>query len=544
MSEEVTVYVVDDEQPVLEGVKRVLEDNGNPYRLAGSALNGSKALEQIPVIQPDIILMDINMPGINGLEVIRQLNSAGVQAVSILITAYERFDIAREAFGLGIYSYLLKPVTPQKLIAALDEARPEVDGRKSRHRSLLQAREDLLESRKLMEWSFVNQLTQGILSHPMIEEFMERLGISPDTKFVPVLLIFQEHSSRNAHDLIVQLGYQLPLVSGSLIHQRQLWTLIRGEHSVASVKNALTKAGNRLSSPVPPPAPVPLASSAPLASSGRPEPQDAGSGILCNVYPAALLSDIPAVIADTASSSGFNLGSRTDVDESEARSRQLQTQGCSGSELAVALERLLIRGGIYEARDLLFSDPCFRSSAEDPGGRSGDLATAYLFVQRILALLYSREEAEVTDSWLSSGPALVPRDMSGLDKGVVEEFQRLARVYSRKMDSNPLIRQVLLYIDENFHRQFSLEEAAQYCNVSPQHLSRSFSAHMGISFVDYLTQMRVQEGIRLMQQGKQNISEVARLCGYSDPNYFSRIFKKVHGITPTAFIQSLQGESQ
>ncbi|AHC15742.1 response regulator transcription factor [Salinispira pacifica] len=538
MSETVKVFIVDDEQPVLEGVQRVLEDNSGPYRLVGSALNGSTALDQIPGVKPDIILMDINMPGINGLEVIRQLNAAGVQAVSILITAYERFDIAREAFGLGIFSYLLKPVTPQKLITALDEARTEVVKRQSHHRSVLQAREDLQESRKLMEWSFVNQLTRGMLSDDMIEEFLPRLGIDAGTRFVPLLLDFPEAFSGNAHELITQLGYQLPLLSGSLIHRRRLWTLIKGEHSTASVRNALKKAEQR------------------LTVSPFQAPGDAARGISCSVYPAADAFHIPELLAESSRTAVFSItqgegqAGNTEVGTAaktvagkDASSGDTRSRQWAAGELAVALERLLIRGAVYDARDLIFSSPYTGVSQRCLSAGSEDVERAFIFLQRILALLYSREETEVTDAWLGTEIEDIPGDVAALDDAVIREFRRIARMYSRKMDSNPLIRQVLLYIDENFQRQFSLEEAALHCNVSPQHLSRSFSSHMGISFVDYLTQMRVQEGIRLMKQGKQNISEVARLCGYSDPNYFSRIFKKVHGSTPSAFIQSLQGET-
>ncbi|MEI6389013.1 MAG: response regulator, partial [Spirochaetota bacterium] len=110
------VMVVDDERPVVEGIVLMVQrDLGEEFAVVGSASSGREALERFGDLAPDIVLMDVSMPGISGLEAIRELRRRSSNAAFILVTAYERFDIAREAVELGLGGYLLKPVSRETL---------------------------------------------------------------------------------------------------------------------------------------------------------------------------------------------------------------------------------------------------------------------------------------------------------------------------------------------------------------------------------------------------------------------------------------------
>jgi len=91
------ILVVDDEKPVIEGISHIVRrDLAREFEVVGSASSGRVAIEKAAVLSPDLVLMDVRMPGISGMDAIREMRKRGSTAYVILITAYERFDIARD----------------------------------------------------------------------------------------------------------------------------------------------------------------------------------------------------------------------------------------------------------------------------------------------------------------------------------------------------------------------------------------------------------------------------------------------------------------
>ena len=115
------VLIVDDEQPVLDGLQHLIERHFTELAVCGRARSGNQAIEQALALQPDLILMDVNMPGISGLDAIREIHGNLPQAQFLLVTAYERFDIAKEAFHLGVSDYVQKPINKDKFLETLEK---------------------------------------------------------------------------------------------------------------------------------------------------------------------------------------------------------------------------------------------------------------------------------------------------------------------------------------------------------------------------------------------------------------------------------------
>ena len=117
------VLIVDDEEPVLDSYAFLLESAGSDFALAGKARTGYEAIKAIHELKPDVVFMDINMPGMDGIAVIAEVHDSVPGTVFILSTAYERFDLAQRAMPLGIFSYLVKPVSKKTFLATLDSVR-------------------------------------------------------------------------------------------------------------------------------------------------------------------------------------------------------------------------------------------------------------------------------------------------------------------------------------------------------------------------------------------------------------------------------------
>ena len=100
---------------------------------------------------------------------------------------------------------------------------------------------------------------------------------------------------------------------------------------------------------------------------------------------------------------------------------------------------------------------------------------------------------------------------------------------------NQAVREVLRYIDENLQKNISLESMSKHMKVSPSTLGRILRASLGKSFVEVLTEKRIHKAISLIQSGEYSMKEICFMVGYTDPNYFSRVFKRVTGENPSAY---------
>ena len=175
----IRILVVDDEKPVIEGISHIVRrDLSAEFAIVGSAYSGREAIEKAATLSPDLILMDVRMPGISGLDAIREIRQRGLPSAFVLITAYERFDIARDAVELGVLDYLLKPVSKDTLALSLRSAasfiekKGEIEHREIEHRE----REEGMRA-------FVGAaLLQGIMLGerwvPAIESYLAALEIT------------------------------------------------------------------------------------------------------------------------------------------------------------------------------------------------------------------------------------------------------------------------------------------------------------------------------------------------------------------------------
>jgi len=114
------LLIADDEYLVIDSLKYMVERFGRDVEVVGTAKSGREAIEKAMELKPDIVFMDIHMPGIDGIEAIKQIKAINSDIVFVIITAYEYFNYAKEAINLGVYDYLLKPINRGKVIEALD----------------------------------------------------------------------------------------------------------------------------------------------------------------------------------------------------------------------------------------------------------------------------------------------------------------------------------------------------------------------------------------------------------------------------------------
>ena len=513
------VMVVDDERPVVEGITLMVDrDLGEEFAVVGSASSGREALERSGELAPDIVLMDVSMPGISGLEAVRELRRRGSTAAFILVTAYERFDIAREAVELGLLDYLLKPVSREALAAALREAAlwldklRENEAREVRHR---EREESLLV---FAEVALLHGILLGEGRGPKREAALRALGVA-ETWAMAVAVAFtptslaktaREEETAELHARFKEaLRYRSRALVGPPVSNTSLVllpcrdagdaTARRGEFREALTRGLGTElARGRLR--------LGFGSARPIA-----EATTSWSEALADLASSNADLDRPRAAAEGLA--------RFEDDEELLRSL------VEGDEAGATLALAALLGA-----DVGLGDDGPLVSATTAGRISSIFGAAYRTLAR-RGHLDPREATTLLDL----------RDLCGAeDSGTLAlaaraRLARLKEATAREPRHSPTVARTIAWIKDQYKRPIGLEAAADAIGVSPHHLSRLLVEETGRGFSDLLIEYRIERAKELLAEPGASVKEVSMSSGYPDPNYFSRLFKKVTGLTPTAW---------
>ncbi|WP_369403477.1 response regulator [Gracilibacillus boraciitolerans] len=183
------VLIVDDEKVERDGLEKILQSYFSNM-IIQQAQNGRTALQMVKTFQPELILMDIKMPGMSGIEVIRQIKSEHAGIKFIMMTAYAEFDYARSALKLGVVDYLVKPSSVQEIITTVERILVQITKENKKQELEKQQEHTLQKAMSLFETDVVTQLLFDHVHDVHIEELMEILDMhGTQEKFVISLIL-------------------------------------------------------------------------------------------------------------------------------------------------------------------------------------------------------------------------------------------------------------------------------------------------------------------------------------------------------------------
>jgi two-component system response regulator YesN len=449
------------------------------------------------------------------MDAIREMRKRGSTAYVILITAYERFDIAREAVELGVLDYLLKPVSKDALAQSLRAAAQLIERKGELERREIEHREKEEGMRSFAEAAFMQSLMLGERAAAEAQRYKAALGLSEPLALVaaasfapPPGALDPEAEAGAAYEALRgTLRYKTRAIAGPRVAGMcVLFLPIRDEKEGSSSADELRR---------------------------------------------AIVSSHAAELSRGRLRLGF--GSVRPFDEaavswSEALADLLKLPGSGPAEGKV---RPSLQDESY-ADDEAFLESLYQSSPE----------RAALPLERIMeplrklplvpsadryrvAVLFGQALRELRRRDVLSGPvaaaAMDLEDISAasggaaLDLAVRSRFSVLAAACARAAARTTPVAAAVAAIKENFGRPLTLESIADELDVSPGKLSRLFVDETGKGFSDFLIEYRIEKAKEMLLLPGAAIKQVSMACGYPDPNYFSRLFKKVAGMTPSAF---------
>lgn len=529
----IKVFLCEDEFVVREGIKKNIDWAGNGYEFIGEASDGELALPLIRKLEPDIVITDIKMPFMDGLELSRIIRKELPFIEIVILSGYEEFDYAKQAISIGVAQYLTKPISGDDLLRELDLLRDKIIKSKEERALKEQFRKEMEENDRRERSELFKSLVSGDSSVPELLEKAQKLGMDLSAMWYNIILLFikSEHheieeyskSSVTVDERINEIAYEMGCISFDRdLEGRAILIMGDSEEKITDTQNdmiakietvladyghvrycgGIGKAVNRLSR---------------LNESF----EDAGCALANRFF---------------VTGSGFYRANRhtgedrmTDAsfDMSNIDARRIDKNNVT---------KFLKLGNLDEI-------PFYVE--EFVGSVGSDAFNSYIFRQYIAMDVFFAVSAfveelpprkktdaitEVTKDSLENVES-VKEYISGIIESAIRCRDSIAS--NRYME---IVDEAVKYIEENFaDEDLSLNQLASHVNVSPNHLSTIFSQQTGHTFIKYLTEYRMNKAKELLKCTSMRSSEISEAVGYKDPHYFSYMFKKTVGMTPTNY---------
>lgn len=173
----IKVFLVEDEKIIRKSIKNNVKWEENGFEFAGEAPDGEMALPMIEKLHPDIVITDIKMPFMDGLELSDILKKKMPKIQIIILSGYGEFDYAKEAIKIGVTDYLTKPVTGEQLLEALNKVKQKLDKKKRQEEDIKKLQKNIKTQMKNMRYQFFGNLIRGKISVSKLMEQGNELGI-------------------------------------------------------------------------------------------------------------------------------------------------------------------------------------------------------------------------------------------------------------------------------------------------------------------------------------------------------------------------------
>ena len=523
------LLIADDEYLVIDSLKYIVERFVQGVEVIGTAKSGREAIEKAIELKPDIVFMDIHMPGIDGIEAIKQIKAAGNDVVFVIVTAFEYFNYAKEAINLGVHNYLLKPINRGKVVETLEGICTEIASKREAVQREMQLKEKMNKVIPHLEGQFIySQLFDGNAVKDL-EFYEEVFGMRISYGYVMMAIVEDvENQEAIGNSLDRQKFYDIfshelkhlckCLIGPPFLDKVSAYIPVDEGLDTYGVRNSAIDIAERLVEKINRNVDIRY-----RIGIGRCYSIHNFSKSINEANMAASIKseDITAHFEDI-----MTIGSSIDMypeGHEKELIRKLLTVDTEGAEDAFESIFLWLTMNYKEDTDRIKSriiELFFQIKRSVPYYSEDESLMGGGFLNSILKIQELRELKVVCSKHL---------------KQIISDMRDM-----RESEINSLSMKVKKYIMENFHRDISMDDAAKETNLSYHYFSKFFKDSMGKSFVEYLTELRVDKSRELLRETNDSIKEICYKIGYSDPNYYCKIFKKVTGMTPTEFRENQQ----
>jgi len=525
------VIIVDDEAVVRIGLKNTINWNEHGFELIGDYANGREAWDAVELDRPELVISDISMPFMDGLELAGLISAQFPYIKMIILTGYDEFEYAQQAIRLKISDFILKPITAQEIRQLLDRIKAEMDEEKQRREDLGRLNNQLEHSLPLLKERFLERLVAVGLGKGEIAERFAYFNLPPISPLYLVMVVdiddFGDRElSSYEHDVEFLRFAAYDIFNETLDREHVLTFRTREERMVAIIfghdsESLLYEQGFSLAEEVRYHIEKYLKFTVTI-----------GIGRTCTLAEQLPLSYKSALsVLDYR----FLLGKNrvlSIIDIEGKPSGYMPLSHDLDRKLAAAVKT----GAIQEAYQLIEQGVAELKTSLVP------VEACMLQMQKVvLSLMNSVQELAVREQESPFEQQMKLMNVfkfKTLDEVEIWLKDMVSSVISTIADNrnyltNMQIHRAVEYIDTNYaNEKMSLQDLCRHVLMSSSYFSLVFKQHTGETFIEYLTGVRVAKAKELLHNSAMKLYEIAEQVGYKDPNYFSILFKKHTGITP------------
>ncbi|SDX95860.1 two-component system, response regulator YesN [Evansella caseinilytica] len=509
----VKLLIVDDEEIERRSMELILA-KAFPDLAIREAKNGKVAVELARSFKPDLILMDIKMPGMNGLDAVEQIKKDGSTAKFIMVTAYDTFDYAKQAIKLGAKDYILKPSKVSEMITTVGHVIEQINAEKAAHAEQRKQKLHFQKSKRVIETDMVTQLLFDHVHDVHIDMLMDMLDIKSIGQMF-VLVVLLPEGLENQYPAIVDRVKQEGNVWVGALYGRQFPVIVFRDEA----KTYRSQAG------------AIIRNSLKAMERNMEQGWFVGIGDVYDSIDDIKKSYHQAVIAlmDTARPMKYRFYADVPVGDNQC-DRQLDKYRTKAFFDQVRL-------GEWDkiTQKLTMLIQCYEKEAAPLQKAQQRILEMVWMIARIL------DEMNVQMEWkhieLHSRTYRQFVEEITLFLGRVKA-KYIAYYHDLEVDS---MQQVKQYIIAHSNEDISLDLLADQVGLSPIYISKMFKEKLGINYIDFLTECRIEKAKALLADPEKSIKEITFDSGYHDPNYFSKVFKRLTGVSPKAYREKILG---
>ena len=526
-----SVLLVDDEEEVFQVIMKKLDWESMGFRIAGYARNGVEALEMAEELQIDVVMTDIKMPYMDGLTFCKKLKELYPKTKIIIFSGFDEFDYAREAIKVEAEEYILKPINSNELREIFERIKINLDKELDEKRNIDKLREYYMESLPMLQENFFISLMDGRISKDQIEKYAADYQVDLEG---PCYIVTILHISAMAPDGESEgMDPFLMTIAVKKLVEEQLFnvwdskifiylgdilviTQLQDEDSAARFTDMMDK----------------LCRMAKRICNAR---VTAGIGHLCNQ-----LSQLPMSYQGAKNAVSYRVlyGNTRAINIAEIDPQE---------NVDIPWEEPYIQKIFREIK--MGEEGPLRNAVEE---FAAQMAVSKMSLQKYRLLLMEL----VTEIFRFIGNNHInPDDIFGEDIDIYNQVLQLESTQAlrewleencmkmqrqvlceRQDTTKSFVTKAIEYVKEHYGDQdLSIEIICSYLSVSAAYFSTVFKKETGKTFINYLTDYRMDKALELLLEKGEKTYIIAEKVGYSDPNYFSYAFKKQFGRSPSKY---------
>lgn len=527
------IFLVEDEFVVREGIKNNIDWEAHGYEFSGEASDGELAFPMIQKIKPDIVITDIRMPFMDGLALSRLIKKELPLTEIIVLTGYEEFEYAKEGINIGIARYLSKPVNGEELLKEVDAIAAKIEEKQKEREIGEKYKKEMEENVQKDRRELFGYLVTGSKSVSELLEIAKDMDLDISAIWYNIILIkiqSMDHTQEEYSNNLVEIEEDLKSLNQGTylldfdrnLEGKALLFKADSEEELHKLQNDyIEKIKEKL-------------------ENYKQIRYFGGIG-----HPVNRLGELP--LSFEKASHAF--AHRYLVKESRILdSAQMEPEVYLEKEefnISNVDPKQIDRGKIKEF--LKFGDRAevvyfveeFFNNLGNHAMKSNlfrqyiTMDTYFCVVEFLEGLQLPREEIDPID--IASG--ILQNEESAVSY-IIRVLQRALELREQKASNRyeDVVDEVKDYIEKHYgEEELSLNLLASHVNFSPNHLSTIFSQQTGRTFSRYLTDYRMNKAKELLRCTGKKASAISMEVGYKDPHYFSYLFKKTQGMTPTQY---------